>query len=122
MKLLKKELRVRKDLLPEKYVQMLSDEKAKAVRPPPFPKSKKINFVIGSDTIVDYDGDILEKPLDQNDANRMLSNLSGKWHKVHTGVAIHAYYGDNLETIVMGLPMHRSSVEMAKLGQKLENK
>eukprot|EP00591_Stephanopyxis_turris_P009957 CAMPEP_0195507440 /NCGR_PEP_ID=MMETSP0794_2-20130614/894_1 /TAXON_ID=515487 /ORGANISM="Stephanopyxis turris, Strain CCMP 815" /LENGTH=268 /DNA_ID=CAMNT_0040634123 /DNA_START=158 /DNA_END=964 /DNA_ORIENTATION=+ len=47
-------------------------------------------LVVGSDTIVDLDGSILEKPQDQSEAMDMLGRLSGRWHKVHTGVAIYS--------------------------------
>ncbi|XP_012590302.1 PREDICTED: N-acetylserotonin O-methyltransferase-like protein [Condylura cristata] len=46
------------------------------------------DVVIGADTIVTVDGLILEKPVDKQDAYRMLSRLSGKEHSVFTGVAI----------------------------------
>ncbi|XP_039600694.1 probable bifunctional dTTP/UTP pyrophosphatase/methyltransferase protein isoform X2 [Polypterus senegalus] len=49
---------------------------------------KMPDIVIGADTIVTLDGDILEKPIDKQDAHRMLSRLSGKEHSVYTGVAI----------------------------------
>lgn len=44
--------------------------------------------VIGSDTSVIIDNEILGKPKDINDAKRMLKLLSGKTHKVVTGCAI----------------------------------
>jgi septum formation protein len=43
--------------------------------------------VLGSDTIVELDGHILEKPRDESEAKEMLSRLSGRQHLVHTGVA-----------------------------------
>lgn len=46
------------------------------------------DVVIGADTIVAVGGLILEKPVDKQDAYRMLSRLSGKEHSVFTGVAI----------------------------------
>src|SRR5688500_9291161 len=42
--------------------------------------------VLGADTTVEVDGEILGKPLDATDARRMLRRLSGRSHKVHTGV------------------------------------
>lgn len=45
--------------------------------------------VIAADTTVDRDGDILAKPLDDDDARTMLRSLSGRHHLVHTGVAVH---------------------------------
>ena len=44
--------------------------------------------VIGSDTVVECDGQIFGKPEDRADARRMLQALSGADHYVHTGVAI----------------------------------
>ena len=44
--------------------------------------------VIGADTIVVKDGEILTKPKDKDDAIRMLTLLSGKSHEVITGVTV----------------------------------
>lgn len=44
-------------------------------------------FVIGSDTIVYCDGEIMGKPADKEDAFRMIEKLQGKEHSVYTGVA-----------------------------------
>jgi len=46
--------------------------------------------VIGSDTVVDLDGDILEKPRDEAEAADMLKRMSGRTHLVHTGVALYS--------------------------------
>ena len=45
-------------------------------------------IVIGSDTVVVTEDEILGKPKDEADARRMLTKLSGKTHRVYTGVAI----------------------------------
>lgn len=44
--------------------------------------------VIGSDTVVVTSDEILGKPKDEKDARRMLTLLSGKVHRVYTGVCI----------------------------------
>jgi len=44
--------------------------------------------VLGADTVVVIEGEILGKPLDEDDARRMLRLLSGAWHEVLTGVAL----------------------------------
>jgi septum formation protein len=44
--------------------------------------------VLGADTTVTLDGHILEKPRDNDDASRMLRMLSGRTHRVITGVAV----------------------------------
>ncbi len=43
-------------------------------------------LVIGADTVVAYEDQILGKPKDEEDARRMLTMLSGKTHSVYTGV------------------------------------
>jgi len=54
-------------------------------------------LVVSSDTLVELDGVPLGKPTNAEDAVRMLKSLSGRWHNVHTGIAIHflgrAYFG-----------------------------
>ena len=45
-------------------------------------------LIVAADTTVDIDGRILEKPLDDDDARRMLRSLSGRTHLVHTGVTV----------------------------------
>ena len=49
-------------------------------------------FVIASDTLVEEGGRPLGKPTDEEDAVSMLLSLSGREHRVHTGVAV-AYRG-----------------------------
>ena len=45
-------------------------------------------MVIGADTVVAYDGKILGKPKDEEEAKSMLSMLSGNIHSVYTGVTL----------------------------------
>lgn len=71
---------------PAEVVKKLSLLKAKSVFE--LEEDKNGLVVIGSDTIVVYDGEILGKPKDHDDAKRMLSMLSKKVHKVYTGIAI----------------------------------
>jgi septum formation protein len=48
----------------------------------------KDGIVLGADTIVVIDGHILNKPMDADDAVRMLTLLSGRTHTVYTGIAL----------------------------------
>jgi len=68
---------------PSDYVRRLSLAKARVV-------ASKLDegLVLGADTTVAIDNHILEKPLDENDARRMLKLLSGRWHEVLTAVAL----------------------------------
>jgi septum formation protein len=45
-------------------------------------------LVLGADTVIDRDGDLLGKPASVDEARRMLRSLSGRSHRVHTGVAL----------------------------------
>ena len=51
-------------------------------------RSTRDGWVVGADTIVVLDGAILGKPVDPDDAKRMLRLLSGKEHLVYTAIAI----------------------------------
>lgn len=46
------------------------------------------DIVIGADTIVVLDGEILGKPIDEKDAFNMIKKLSGKYHEVITGISV----------------------------------
>jgi septum formation protein len=68
---------------PEDYVQRLAVEKALAVA-----HLHPAATVLAADTTVVVDDHMLGKPVDLDDARRMLKILSGRWHDVLTGVAI----------------------------------
>ncbi len=53
-------------------------------------------LILGADTIVDLDGQPLGKPQDEADANRMLHRLSGRAHRVHSGIALYDPTRDKL--------------------------
>lgn len=52
-------------------------------------------FVLGADTIVALDGEIMGKPVDEKDAFSMISKLQNNVHQVYTGVAISTLKEDN---------------------------
>jgi septum formation protein len=76
---------------PGDYVLRLSREKACAV-------AKGDDLTLGADTIVVINGRIAGKPIDAQDAARMLRALSGQWHEVLTGVTL-AHGGQILSDI-----------------------
>lgn len=51
-------------------------------------KANAGDIVIGADTIVVLDGQVFGKPVDKEDACRMLTSLSGREHQVITGLAV----------------------------------
>ena len=72
-------------LPPKELVIQLAKAKAEEIARLPKAKDKG---VLGADTIVVLDGDVLGKPKDEQDAWRMLTALSGKTHFVYTGVCL----------------------------------
>jgi septum formation protein len=85
---------INEDVLPGEdpivYVTRLAREKAETVfrdLAASSPKPEK-NAVLGADTTVTVDNMILGKPADADDAARMLRLLSGRTHRVITGVAL----------------------------------
>lgn len=71
------------DIPTEKAAEFLAVQKAQHIA-----KQSHECVVIGSDTVVIIDSTILGKPADEADAERMLKLLSGRTHKVVTGVCI----------------------------------
>ncbi|HLO00288.1 MAG TPA: Maf family protein [Pyrinomonadaceae bacterium] len=63
------------------YVKRIARAKAETVA------KRNAGLVLGADTVVVIDGEILGQPRDDEDARRMLHLLSGRWHEVLTGVA-----------------------------------
>ena len=68
---------------PREGAEMLALRKARAVA-----EDYPDDIIIGADTIVVLDGVLYGKPADKADAFRMLRQLSGREHIVHTGVAL----------------------------------
>jgi septum formation protein len=68
---------------PADYVQRLAAEKAEAVA-----STRATGLVLGADTTVVVNDNLLAQPTDDEDARRMLRLLSGNWHEVLTGVAL----------------------------------
>lgn len=63
--------------------QLLAVQKAEEIA-----RQVKNKWILAADTIVECEGEILGKPKDKEDARRMLSMLSGREHRVHTGVCL----------------------------------
>ena len=72
----------------QERVRVLAERKAQAVAS----DETADCVIIGSDTLLEFEGQPLGKPKDEEDAKRMLASLSGKSHKVHTSIAL--IYGD----------------------------
>jgi nucleoside triphosphate pyrophosphatase len=93
---------------PEKYVRRLAEEKAFAV------PLRAGEVILGADTVVVIDGEVLEKPRDAIEAVRMLRLLSGREHEVVTGICLRSESRkivDTATTRVRFAPLTRTEVE-----------
>ena len=68
---------------PVAYVERLAREKAEAVA-----VERPDAWIVGADTTVSIDGDIIAKPESVDEAVAMLTRLQGRDHVVHTGMAV----------------------------------
>lgn len=92
---------------PRDYVLRLAREKAAAQAAPG-------ELVLGADTIVVLDGELLGKPSDAAHARAMLARIAGREHTVHTGVALHQP-ADGPSSSLQAAEVETSRVFMAAL-------
>jgi len=93
---------------PEAYVRRLAEAKAEAAW------EGRDEIVLGADTVVVLDQEVLEKPLDVADARRMLTLLSGREHMVITGICVRHPGGrevDHVSTIVRFVALSEAEIE-----------
>jgi septum formation protein len=92
------------DVDPIAYVVRLARHKAKSVLAEISSDAPvQSAVVLGADTTVTLDGHILAKPEDAADAARMLRMLSGRTHRVITGVAVASATGTEVATEITGV-------------------
>ena len=72
------------DLDPEKVPNYLAEQKALSL----MDSLRENELIITADTLVIVGSRILGKPVDENEAFMMIKSLSGRWHKVITGVCL----------------------------------
>ena len=77
-------------------------------------------LVLGSDTVVEFEGEVFGKPKNRQDAQRMLQALSGKRHYVHTGVCM--AQGDHIENFVVSSAADFFPIEEADLQGYIDTK
>jgi septum formation protein len=94
---------------PREYVLRLAEAKARAIQP----RAESDAFILGSDTTVVDGNEILGKPVDDADAERMLKQLRGRTHQVFTGVAVLRVGDGTLRTglSITDVPMRNYSDE-----------
>lgn len=79
------------EMLKTQREELISSKKCEACDLEPEEGKLQNLVIIGADTIVVRDGEILGKPVDEEDAFRMLQSLQGREHQVYTGVAVLDY-------------------------------
>ena len=90
---------------PQDLARRLAADKARSVEG---------EVVLAADTVVELDGEVLGKPLDADDARKMLRRLSGRTHLVHTGVAVRA--GEQVEIEVVSTSVRFVPVSEEAIG------
>lgn len=95
---------------PTLYAERLAREKVQAVA-----ARRPDGLVLGGDTLVVLDGDVLGKPRDRDEAVSMLLRLQGRQHRVETGVAVAAPDGRLVSSVegvhVRFRPFERAAAE-----------
>jgi septum formation protein len=89
----------RPDEKPVDYVERVARDKAMAVVAKLGIVAAGDVVVLAADTTVHVDGDVLGKPVDDEDAERMLRLLSGRTHQVHTAVVAWRISGLDMITV-----------------------
>jgi septum formation protein len=93
---------------PDEYVRRLAWTKASASW------EERDEIVLGADTVVVLDQEVLEKPRDVEDARRMLNLLSGREHVVITGICLLHPGGamvDTVSTTVRFVPLSAEEID-----------
>lgn len=95
------------DLSVEQIAEYIAREKADAYRKLMAPN----DLIITADTIVVVDGEVMGKPVDADDARRMLNSLSAKTHQVITGVCLLTATKQRLFSVVTDVTFKQLSNE-----------
>ncbi len=96
---------------PEDVVKELAFQKASEVAQQ-YPNS----IILGADTIVSCDGQILGKPVSREDARTMITRLQGRTHEVYTGVCLMKMrHGNIVSSLVFA---EETKVEMYAMSQE----
>ncbi len=78
-------------------------------------------LVIAGDTTVLLDSEILGKPLDRADAIRMLSTMSGRWHRVFSATAVRSISRRVDSSFCSNTDVKFSPISIAEIEQYVES-
>lgn len=87
--------------------EQATESEGTAAQPPP--------IIIGADTVVVIDGDVLGKPRDSDEATAMLTRLRGRSHQVLTGLAVLDTSSGTTHTSVVATDVHMRDFPDAEL-------
>ena len=101
--------------VPSEIVMELAKQKAEDIV---MQSGQSGKLVLGADTIVALDGEVMGKPMDEKDAFSMISKLQNNTHQVYTGVSISCLKEDSTvfshvfyeETLVCVYPMSEAEI------------
>jgi len=102
---------------PIAYVERLALQKAQATAQhlSSTISNSERRLILGADTVVVVADELLGKPIDEEDARRMLKLLSGRWHEVITGLALLRYGPIDYEFAKSQVAHERTRVRFAAL-------
>jgi septum formation protein len=106
--------------VPPVLARSLAADKARAARAGASAGAGAGETVLAFDTIVLLDGEVLGKPADRSDAERMLRALSGRTHAVVTGVAILRPDSGDPETFAVTTPVTMRALDDAAIDEWLD--
>lgn len=106
---------------PAEFVERLAKEKAIMAGEKVAGSSLNDLFVIGADTIVVDNDEILGKPIDEDDARRILEQLKGKNHFVLSGVALYNPFSKEIESRVISTEVMMRDYRASEIQAYIDN-
>jgi len=105
--------------MPEEFALRMAREKARCGAKVARNRRLLLLPVLGADTLLDLDGDIIAKPRDTIHAREVLERLSGRAHWVHTGIALS--WGDRLETRLSSSRVEFAAIPTEQIDRYLDS-
>ena len=87
---------------PVGQVAVLAERKVRAV----LAERGRLRWVLGCDTLVEVDGELLGKASDRREARRFLERLTGREHRVHSGLALYSAAADRIDVGLATTSVH----------------
>lgn len=100
---------------PQDYVLRMAETKAKEGA-----KHEENALVIGADTIVCIDNEILGKPKDKEDAAKILNKIKGRTHLVYTGVSLNISKSEKTVSFVEKTEVHFAEMTDKEISDYIE--